>query len=103
MSKTVELQIEKGRNLVEGLRKHLTRGVGGGVTPLEIDRMEQTLVQLKAANAEVERIREELQPKVKNMNSLMAQVKQNYTELKKTIKGYYPQEQWADYGVPDKR
>jgi predicted nucleic acid-binding Zn-ribbon protein len=65
--------------------------------------MEQTLVQLKAANAEVERIREELQPKVKNMNSLMAQVKQNYTELKKTIKGYYPQEQWADYGVPDKR
>ncbi|MCR4808572.1 MAG: hypothetical protein K5896_01785 [Prevotella sp.] len=103
MSKTVELQIEKGRTLVEGLRKHLTRGVGGGVTPLEIDRMEQTLVQLKAANAEVERIREELQPKVKNMNSLMAQVKQNYTELKKTIKGYYPQEQWADYGVPDKR
>ena len=81
----------------------MTRGVGGGVTPLERDRMEQTLVQLKAANAEVERIREELQPKVKNMNSLMAQVKQNYTELKKTIKGYYPQEQWADYGVPDKR
>ena len=29
MSKTVELQIEKSRNLVEGLRKHLN-GIGGG-------------------------------------------------------------------------
>ena len=31
MSKTVELQIEKSRHLIEGLRKHLG-GIGGGVT-----------------------------------------------------------------------
>jgi hypothetical protein len=30
----VELQIEKSRNLVEGLRKHLN-GIGGGVTKKE--------------------------------------------------------------------
>ena len=66
MSKTVELQIEKGRYLVEGLR-------------------------------------EELQPKVKHMNSMLVTVKTAYAEAKKTLKGYYPQERWADYGVPDKR
>ena len=103
MSKTVELQIEKSRMLVEGLRKHLTAGVGGGITNDEIDRMEQELKTLEAANAEVDRIREELSPKVKQMNDVLAQVKTLYAEKKKVLKDFYPQEQWADYGVPDKR
>ena len=59
MSKTVEIQIEKSSNLVEGMRKQ--------------------------------------------MNAVMARVKSAYAEKKKTLKGYYPQERWADYGVPDKR
>ncbi len=38
MSKTVEIQIEKSRNLIEGLRKHLN-GKGTGVTSAEIASM----------------------------------------------------------------
>ena len=102
MSKTVEIQIEKSRNLVEGLRKHLS-GIGGGVTNEEVNAMEQAVSELEAANAEVDRLREELAPKVKQMNAVMARVKEAYAEKKKTLKGYYPQERWADYGVPDKR
>ena len=103
MSKTIELQIEKSRNLIDGLRKHLRQGVGGGVNDQEIDQMEQTLTQLCAANDECDRLRAELAPKVKHMNELLAVAKAAYAEKKKTLKGYYPQEQWADYGVPDKR
>ncbi|MCR5270215.1 MAG: hypothetical protein K6D91_04255 [Prevotella sp.] len=44
-----------------------------------------------------------LQPKVKHMNEVLSTVKTTYAEAKKAIKGYYPQECWADYGVPDKR
>ena len=102
MSKTVEIQIEKSRNLVEGLRKHL-QGIGGGVTNEEVNAMEQAVRELEAANAEVDRLREELAPKVKQMNAVMVRVKSAYAEKKKTLKGYYPQERWADYGVPDKR
>ena len=102
MSKTVEIQIEKSRNLIEGLRKHLN-GIGGGVTNEEIDAMEQAVSELTAANDEVERLREELTPKVKQMNAVMDRVKEAYAEKKKTLKGYYPQERWADYGGPDKR
>ncbi len=102
MSKTVEIQIEKSRNLVEGLRKHL-KGIGGGVTNEEIDAMEQAVSELEAANAEVDELREQLEPKVKHMNDVMAHVKAAYADKKKTLKGYYPQEQWADFGVPDKR
>ena len=102
MSKTVELQIEKSRHLIEGLRKHLN-GMGGGVTSDEINSMEQSLKELEAANADIDRLREELTPKVKHMNEVLTRVKGAYAAKKKTLKGYYPQERWADYGIPDKR
>ena len=102
MSKAVELQIEKSRHLIEGLRKHL-HGIGGGVSNEDIASMEQSLKELELANAEVDRLREELTPKVKQMNELLSRVKDAYAEKKKTLKGYYPQERWADYGIPDKR
>ena len=65
--------------------------------------MEQAVKELEAANADVDRLREELTPKVKHMNKVLARVKDTYAEKKKTLKGYYPQERWADYGIPDKR
>ncbi len=103
MSKTVEIQIEKSRNLVEGLRRHVKEMGEHGVTNDEINAMEQAVKELEAANAEVDRLREDLKPKVKVMNDVMNRVKETYTEKKKTLKGYYPQERWMDYGVPDKR
>ena len=103
MSKTVELQIEKGRNLVVGLRRHVKEMGMRGISNAEIDQLEQSLIELATANEEVDRLREELQPKVKHMNEVLDTVKTAYAEAKKTLKGYYPQERWADYGVPDKR
>lgn len=102
MSKTVELQIEKSRHLVEGLHKHLN-GMGEGITGDEIKSMEQSLKELEMANDEIDRLREELTPRVKHMNEVLARVKEAYIEKKRTLKGYYPQERWADYGIPDKR
>ena len=102
MSKTVEIQIEKSLNLIDGLRKHL-KGIGGGVTNEEISAMDQAVKELVSVNKEVDHLREELTPKVKQMNDVMARVKEAYAEKKKTLKGYYPQERWMDYGVPDKR
>lgn len=34
---------------------------------------------------------------------LLVDVKDTYTGMKKIVKEHYPQERWADYGVPDKR
>ena len=103
MSKTVEIQIEKSRSLVEGLRRHVREMGERGVTNDEINALEQVVKELEVANAEVDSLREQLTPKVKNMKIAMDRVKEVYTERKKTIKGYYPQERWMDSGVPDKR
>ena len=65
--------------------------------------MEKTVATLSDDNAEVDRLREELTPKIKKMNDLMTLVKVSYAESKKTLKGYYPQERWPDSGIPNKR
>ena len=103
MSKTTEIQIEKSRNLIEGLRRHVREMGERGVSSNEIEQMEKTVAMLSEANAEVDRLREELSPKVKKMNDLMTLIKASYAESKKTLKGYYSQERWPDYGIPDKR
>lgn len=103
MAKTTEIQIEKSRNLIEGLRRHVREMGERGTSIQEISEMENAVSQLAEINAEVDRLREELSPKVKKMNTMMAAVKASYVESKKMLKGYYPQERWLDYGIPDKR
>lgn len=103
MSKTIDLQIEKSRNLIGGLRKHVANGQDTSITNADIDQMEVKLQELAAANEECDRLRAEVSAKVKNMNAVLAEVKESYLSCKRNIKGFYPQEQWADYGVPDKR
>ena len=103
MSKTVEIQIEKSRGLVEGLRRHVKEMGERGITNGEINAMEQAIKELEAVNAEVDSIREQLTPTVSRLKVAMERVKEAYAEKKKALKGYYPQERWMDYGVPDKR
>ena len=103
MSKTVEIQIEKSRGLIEGLRRHVKEMGERGITSDEISAMEQAVKELEAVNAEVDSIREQLTPTVAKLKVAMDRVKETYAEKKKTLKGYYPQERWMDYGIPDKR
>ena len=102
MTKTIQTQIEKSRNLIGGLHKYLLEG-GSGVSPQELDTMDQSLKQLAEASEECDRLRAELAPKVKSMNDLLQGVKDSYASHKLIIKNKYPQERWADYGLPDKR
>ncbi len=103
MSKTVEIQVEKSRNLIAGLRKHISERGEQGVSNQQIHDMEVVLKQLEEANNEVERLREELSPKVKHMNEVLLAAKTAYGDTKKMLKEWYPQERWQEYGIPDKR
>jgi len=103
MSKTTELQIEKCRVLINGLRKHMGEVADKGINGEELDAMERNISLLVEANRECDNIRAELSRKVKHMNGLLKEVKEAYADNKRKIKGNYPQEQWMRYGVQDKR
>lgn len=103
MSKTIDLQIEKSRILIDGLRKNIEALKDKGFNNEELDAMSADLDALKQANQECDAIREQLSAKVKNVNGILTGVKEKFAEKKKIIKGNYPQEEWIRYGVQDKR
>lgn len=103
MSKTTELQIEKCRTLIEGLRKNLADVADKGINAEGLDAMEQNIGQLVEASRECDALRSELSVKVKRMNETLKRLKENFVDTKRTIKNNYPQEQWSRYGVMDKR
>lgn len=103
MSKTIDLQIEKSRVLIDGLRKNLDALRDKGFSAEELDDMSAQLDTLKVANEECDAIRAQLSQKVKHVNGIMDSVKERFVEKKKVIKGYYPQEEWIRFGVQDKR
>lgn len=103
MSKTIDLQIEKSRVLIEGLNKNIETLRDKGIKSEALASMASDLDRLKVANDECDKIREELSQKVKAMNEILAGVKEAFAEKKRIIKVNYPQEQWLRYGVQDKR
>jgi uncharacterized coiled-coil DUF342 family protein len=103
MSKTIDLQIEKSRVLIEGIRKNIEGLRDKGFNEEELNQMEAELSELKKANDECDVTRAELSEKVKRCNEIMTSVKEKFSDKKKAIKGYYPQEEWIRYGVQDKR
>ena len=103
MSKTVDIQIEKCRNLLNGLKKHLNESGDTSISYETLEATKSALNELETRSKEVDAIREQLNAKVKDVNLRLDQMKQLYGEQKKIIKGRYPMDRWADYGVPDKR
>lgn len=103
MTKTIEIQIDKCRMFINGLKRHISEMGERGVTNDDITKFENDLVLLEQQSNEVDKLRAELSGKVKCMNETLTTVKSTYSETKRMIKGYYPQERWIDYGIPDKR
>ena len=88
---------------LKGMKRHISEMREREVSNRTIAQYEQDLTTLEQQNAEVDKIRAELNAKVKVMNETLMTVKETYTETKKVIKGYYHQERWLDYGITDKR
>lgn len=103
MAKTIDLQVEKSRVLIEGLNNNLAEIADKGIVKAELDVMQAELDALAKANEECDALRESLSAKVREVNSKLAVVKDKFAEKKKIIKGNYPQDEWSKYGVLDKR
>lgn len=103
MSKTIDLQIEKCRILIDGMRKNIGELADKGINNETLDRLAADIERLMAANRECDEMRSSLSAKVKAMNAILTSVKETYIESKRKIKTNYPQEQWLRYGVQDKR
>mgnify|MGYP003515807329 FL=1 len=77
MAKTIEIQLEKSRTFVKGVKRHITEMGERGVTNEEVAKFENNLSTLEQQSAEVDKIRAELSEKVKHMNATFMTVKED--------------------------
>ena len=59
MAKTIEIQLEKSRTFVKGVKRHISEIGERGVTNEEVAKFENNLSILKQQSAEVDKIRGE--------------------------------------------
>ncbi|MGN1375787.1 MAG: hypothetical protein ACI4V5_04445 [Prevotella sp.] len=103
MSKTIELQLEKSRKLIAGLRKNLSLLADKGITEDMLQGMESDIQSVETQNSECDAARAALSERVRTMNNKFNELKETYFSTKRIIKNNYPQEEWYRYGVDDKR
>lgn len=77
MAKTIEIQLEKSRTFVKGVKRHISEIGERGVTNEEVAKFENNLSTLEQQSAEVDKIRAELSEKVKHMNATFMTVKED--------------------------
>lgn len=103
MSVTIITEIDKANVLIAGLRKHLDEVKQLGISTDAINKMEEAGKSLKQKDEEMDALRRQSTLKARENRELLADLKSQMLEIRKTIKGNFPQTDWIKYGVQDKR
>lgn len=105
MTKTIDLQAQKTRELVNGMRANLgiLASKGINVEEGELNDLEQRINTLIDKSNECDKLREEVSAKVRDINADLHDIKDKYAALKKAVKTNFMPEEWMKFGVSDKR
>lgn len=103
MNRIYSEQIERALALAEGLKKNADKLQAQGFDISLIEKLEQDC-ELMAREGEAIAVEEEALAKHRtDCHVILSRLKTNFFTGKGYIKQNYQQEQWAEYGVPDKR
>lgn len=103
MTKTIDIQVEKSTRLIKALKANIAEFESKGVSIAQLDRMAEDLKRLEESSDAAEELRKKLSDQVKNTNNILAQCKDDFAKTKAVVRNNYPQEEWINYGVTDKR
>ncbi len=102
MNKIYSDQIAKAENLVKGITANSTELQGRGIST-DTSKIENTYKALIEASEKQEAAEKALGECRDKAHELLAELKELYAAAKDPIKQAYPLEQWARFGLPDKR
>ena len=103
MSKTFETNALKGKSLACGMKKKLSELSRYGVTEKALTIMEQDADKAMEMIKEVDRMRVETSRKLEAANAQLEILKNKADEYRRLIKSNYSPDQWANFGLMDKR
>ncbi len=103
MSKTYLDYLAKAEMLVGGLKNNYDEIKSKGVNADELAQMETMIAEGRTLEAEVERLRVEMNAVYVKANEKLTAVKDKTAELKRIVKQNISAERWLQFGIPDKR
>jgi len=103
MSKVFETNALKGKSLATGMKKRIAELEIYGVKEQDLTAMEQDADKAIDMIREVDSLREEVSNKLQAANEQLNSLRDRAFAYRKIIKQNYPQEQWAGFGLQDKR
>ena len=103
MSKTFETNALKGKSLAAGMKQRIAELEKYGVKEADLTVMEQDADKAIEMIREVDSLREEVTRKLQEANEMLISLRDRATVYRKIIKQNYLQEQWAGFGLQDKR
>ena len=103
MSKTFETNALKGKSLAAGMKRRIAELGKYGVKEADLTVMEQDADKAIEMIREVDRLREEVTRKLQEANEQLNSLRDRAAVYRKIIKQNYLQDQWAGFGLQDKR
>lgn len=103
MNKIYSDPIEKAQLLIEGLQKNHSYLQTKGYDLSVIERLQKTCEELAREGEAVAAEEEALSRHRMQCHQILSRLKRDLLSGKGAIKQMFDQEQWSQYGVPDKR
>ena len=96
-------QISGAQVMVAGLRANAGQVNRRGIDDQFINKLDSDRLSAATLNEQQERLKAELKTKTAELDAKMAEMDKAVTEAKKIVKMDFPQEQWKQFGIEDKR
>jgi hypothetical protein len=96
-------RISDAQVLVSGLRANSTQLMRRGLDMPFIDSLEMSRAAAATLNDQQEKLKADLKSKTAELEAKLAEIDSQMTEAKKIVKLDFPQSQWKEFGIEDKR
>ena len=96
-------QISKAQVLISGLKANANQIARRGLDEAFVTRMDNTRTDATALNDEQERLKAALKMKTAELDAKLVELDLQAAEARKVVKMDFPQNQWKEFGIEDKR
>ena len=96
-------QISGAQVMVAGLRSNANQVNRRGIDDQFINKLDSDRITAATLNDQQEKLKADLKSKTAELDAKMAEMEKGVTEAKKIVKMDFPQDQWRQFGMEDKR
>lgn len=100
--KSYSENITSTKVMIDGLRNH-KENLPAGLDEAFIDQLETLKNKVETLNSEQEKLKADLKTKTETIEKELKLLQEKHSEAKKRIKLDFPQSQWREFGIEDKK